>query len=139
PARRRGAGHCLQLPGPGRGEPAGAEHRPRARGHHHRALMTMSAPRKVVIDVFPESAFRYRGRDAVACIDVMLATTTLVTAAARGWRGFVAAGVEEARSTAGRLGGALVAGGPEEGAQDTFEIADGPCALAGRPAHGRPL
>jgi len=95
--------------------------------------------RTVVIDAFPDSAFRYRACDAVACIDVMLASTTLVTAAEEGWRAFVAAGVDEARSLASRLGDALVAGGPEGGARGTFEIADGPCALAGRRVPGRPL
>ena len=37
------------------------------------------ASRTVAIDAFPDSAFRRRGSDAIACIDVMLATTTLVT------------------------------------------------------------
>ena len=44
----------------------------------------MPARRTVLIDAFPDSAFRHRERAAVACIDVMLATTTLVTAAAQG-------------------------------------------------------
>jgi phosphosulfolactate phosphohydrolase-like enzyme len=95
--------------------------------------------RTVVIDAFPDSAFRYRERDAVACIDVMLATTTLVTAAAEGRRTFVTVGLDEARSLAGRLGDALVAGGPDGGAAGMFEIADGPCALARRGESGRPL
>ena len=95
--------------------------------------------RTVVIDAFPDSAFRHRERDAVACIDVMLATTTLVTAAAEGRRTFVAAGLDEARSLAGRLGDALVAGGLDSGTAGTFEVADGPCALTRRGESGRPL
>ena len=84
--------------------------------------------RTVVIDAFPESAFRHRQRDAVACIDVMLATTTLVTAVARGRRAFVASGPPELRALQTRLGGVLVAGALD-GKSVAFEAPDGPCAM----------
>lgn len=93
----------------------------------------------VVIDAFPDSAFRHREREAVACIDVLLATTTLVTAAAQGRRSFVAAGLADLRALAASVGDALVAGELEGAAPGEFEVADGSCALVRRADHGRPL
>ena len=93
----------------------------------------------VVIDAFPDSAFRHRERDAVACIDVMLATTTLVTAADQGRRSFVAARPDDLRALAARLGDTLVAGALEGAAPGAFEVPDGPCALVRRAHDVRPL
>jgi phosphosulfolactate phosphohydrolase-like enzyme len=95
--------------------------------------------RTVLIDAFPDSAFRYRDRAAIACIDVMLSATTLVTAAAQGRRAFVAATRGEALVLAARLGGAMVAGGAEHARAADLEAPDGPCALARRGELWRPL
>jgi len=94
--------------------------------------------RTVAIDTSPESAFRHRERDAVACIDVMLATTTLVTAVARGRRAFVAAGAPDLRALQTRLGEALVVGSPDGGPGD-FEVPDGPCAVGRIGGDQRPI
>lgn len=92
---------------------------------------------RFVIDAFPDAAFRHRDRDALACIDVLLSTTTLVTAAADGRRTFVAGGPGEIHELGHGLGDMLLAGGREAGTP--FEIADGPCALPSRAADDRPL
>lgn len=92
----------------------------------------------VVIDAFPDSAFRRRGSDAIACIDVMLATTTLVSAAAEGRRAFPAAGRDDMRTLLGRFPDAIVAGELEGSVKGEFVVPDGPCALA-RMAVGGPL
>ena len=47
--------------------------------------------KKVVrIDALPESAWRYAGYDAIVCVDVLLSSTTIVTALAQGRRVFAA-------------------------------------------------
>jgi phosphosulfolactate phosphohydrolase-like enzyme len=93
----------------------------------------------VVIDSFPESAFRHRERDAVTCIDVMLTTTTIVTAAAEGRRIYVAAGLDQMRSLAAELGDVLIAGSLEGAAPGEICLPDGPCALAHAGLDPRPL
>jgi phosphosulfolactate phosphohydrolase-like enzyme len=98
-----------------------------------------SKRRTVIIDAFPDSAFRHRERDAVACIDVMLATTTLVTAALQGRRAFVAATLDELRALTTRLPHALVAGGLDGALPGEFDIPDGPCALLRMERDRRPL
>jgi phosphosulfolactate phosphohydrolase-like enzyme len=93
----------------------------------------------VVIDAFPDSPFRRRGSDAIACIDVMLATTTMVSAVAAGRRVFAAAGAEDARVLLERFPDAIVAGEPETGVQGAPLPPDGPCSLARLTADKRPL
>ena len=93
----------------------------------------------VVIDAFPDSPFRRRGSDAIACIDVMLATTTLVSAAAEGRRAFAAAGAEDAHALLERFRDAIVAGEPEAGVPGEPLPPDGPCALARLTTDKRPL
>lgn len=87
----------------------------------------MPPRRTVLIDAFPDSAFRHRER-AVACIDVMLATTTLVTAAGQGRRTLVASSPEELAAVTRGLDGAIVAGHLEGVAPGVFTAPDGPCA-----------
>jgi phosphosulfolactate phosphohydrolase-like enzyme len=99
----------------------------------------MNTRRTVVIDAFPESAFRHRECDAVACIDVMLTTTTLVTAAAQGRRALVAASGQEVRELAAGLSDALLAGSLEDGPPVGFEVPDSPSALVRLAGDGRPL
>lgn len=93
----------------------------------------------VVIDAFPDSPFRRRGSDAIACIDVMLATTTLVTAVADGRRAFVPGGSEHVGALLERFPDAIVAGGAEASVSGEPVPADGPCALARLAADKRPL
>jgi phosphosulfolactate phosphohydrolase-like enzyme len=53
--------------------------------------MEVRAMKKVVrIDALPESAWRYAGYDAIVCIDVLLSSTTIVSALAQGRRVFAA-------------------------------------------------
>jgi 2-phosphosulfolactate phosphatase len=93
----------------------------------------------VAIDAFPDSAFRRRGSDAIACIDVMLATTTLVSAVAEGRRAFSAGGREDMRALLGRFPDAILAGELEGSVKGEFLAPDGPCALARMAADERPL
>ena len=93
----------------------------------------------VAVDAFPDSAFRRRGSDAFACIDVMLATTTLVSAAAEGRRAFLAADCEDMRALLGRFPDAILAGELEGTGNGEFVVPDGPCALARTAADQRPL
>jgi phosphosulfolactate phosphohydrolase-like enzyme len=99
----------------------------------------MPAHRTVLIDAFPDSAFRHRERAAVACIDVMLATTTLVTAAGQGRRTLVASSPEELAAVTRGLGDAIVAGHLEGVAPGVFTAPDGPCALLRQEGSDRPL
>jgi phosphosulfolactate phosphohydrolase-like enzyme len=91
--------------------------------------------RTVLIDAFPQSAFRHRRRDALVCVDVMLSTTTLVSALAQGRRAFVAHGPRAARSLVANRGPVLLAGHPEDGA----EVPDSPTALEAKPGDRRDL
>jgi phosphosulfolactate phosphohydrolase-like enzyme len=93
--------------------------------------------KSVLVDAFPDSALRHRERATVVCIDVLLATTTLVSAAAQGRRVLVAATPAETDAVAGRLDHPLLLG-RSEGAGRVMDALDGPCALAGLAAD-RPL
>jgi phosphosulfolactate phosphohydrolase-like enzyme len=99
----------------------------------------MPARRTVLIDAFPDSAFRHRERAAVACIDVMLATTTLVTAIGQGRRALVASSPEELAAVTRGVDGAIVAGHMEGVAPGVFAAPDGPCALLRLGDGDRPL
>jgi phosphosulfolactate phosphohydrolase-like enzyme len=50
----------------------------------------MAIKQVVRIDALPESAWRYAGYDAIVCVDVLLSSTTIVTALAQGRRVFAA-------------------------------------------------
>lgn len=66
--------------------------------------------KSVVIDYLPESALRYGSGWAVVAVDVIRATTTAVTAAAGGWRCFIAHNVQAALALAPTLDNPLLAG-----------------------------
>jgi phosphosulfolactate phosphohydrolase-like enzyme len=68
----------------------------------------MTARRVVRIDALTDGAWRCDGYDAVICIDVLLSTTTVVTAAAMGRRVFPVATPLEAARLQMRLTSALV-------------------------------
>jgi phosphosulfolactate phosphohydrolase-like enzyme len=95
--------------------------------------------KSVLVDAFPDSALRHRERAAVVCIDVMLATTTLVSAAAEGRRAFVAATPEELSALAAGLDHPILAGRLEGGAGLAFAADDGPHALGRAASNGEPL
>ena len=99
----------------------------------------MPERRTVLIDAFPDSAFRHREHAVVACIDVMLATTTLVTAADQGRAAVVASSADDLRALAGGLDDPVVAGSLPGVPAGAFEAKDGPCALLRLGATGRPL
>lgn len=63
-----------------------------------------------VIDALPESAARYRDTHALVAVDVFRATTVIVTALAGGHPVHPVGSLAEARNTADRLRGALLAG-----------------------------
>ncbi len=96
----------------------------------------MAAGRTVVIDAFPHRVARHADAQVVVCVDVMLSTTTLVTAAAHGRRAIVAASVDEARVRAEAIERVLLAG-DEPGAG--CSLPDSPVAVESLPEDGRPL
>ena len=99
----------------------------------------MTARRTVLIDAFPDSAFRHREHATVACIDVMLATTTLATAATQGRRTLVASDPDELRALLASVADPVVAGQMGGFPAGTFEAPDGPCALMRTRGDARPL
>ncbi len=98
-----------------------------------------AAGRTFLIDAFPDSAFRHRERDAVVCIDVMLATTTLVTASRAGRRVFVAGDLQEAQRLKAAFPDARVAHGREVAASPLFTLTDDPRVWEAEVGDGRPL
>jgi phosphosulfolactate phosphohydrolase-like enzyme len=95
------------------------------------------ASRTLTIDSFPDGAFRHLGADAIACVDVLLSTTTLVTAVSQGRRVFVAPGEASARGRAAGLPGSLLMGPFGERTAGPA-LPDSPTALAREPLE-RPL
>jgi 2-phosphosulfolactate phosphatase len=72
----------------------------------------MPGARTVKVDAFPDSAFRYLGREALVCIDVIDASTSAVTALAQGRRTFIAGDAREAAELCDRVPDALLLGDP---------------------------
>lgn len=99
----------------------------------------MSAKRTVRIDAYPDSAFRYLERDAIVCIDVMTASTMMVTAAAQGRSAFPAADTEEALALAACMTDPLLAVESQGPEHVYFEMKNSPAALAHRHDVQRPL
>lgn len=95
--------------------------------------------KQVIIDCFPESVLKYQKGYAVVAIDVIRATTSAITIAARGGRCFPVASLEAALELksqlkapllAGELGGALAPG---------FELNNSPAQLDKWNLTGRPV
>jgi len=99
----------------------------------------MRARPTVVIDAFPDSAFRHRDDAAIACIDVLLGTTTLATAAEQGRPAAVAASAGELSALAGELDDPVLAGRLPGVTPAAFETQDGPCALLRLQPASRPV
>jgi 2-phosphosulfolactate phosphatase len=95
--------------------------------------------RHVVIDSFPESASDY-GRDwAIVAVDVIRATTSAVTIAAKGGRCFPVASLDAARDLAATLEEPLLAGEVNGEIAPGFEINNSPAELSRRDLCDRPV
>ncbi len=95
--------------------------------------------RTVRIDVFPESADRYRAGYAIVAIDVIRATTTAVTAVAAGRRCFPVPTVEAALSVAAVLERPLLAGELGGNMPFGFDLTNSPAVVQARNDVERPL
>ncbi len=95
--------------------------------------------RKVVIDCLPESAKLYRRGYAVVAVDVIRATTSIVTVVSMGRRCFPVASLEAAQALSFRLSNPLLAGEISGGMPDGFHMNNSPAELALRTDVGRPL
>jgi 2-phosphosulfolactate phosphatase len=93
----------------------------------------------VVIDCLPESVARYASGYAVVAIDVIRATTTLVTGVALGRRCYVATSVETARARGAHLNRALMVGELGGEIPGGFDLTNSPAALALRADRERPI
>ena len=93
----------------------------------------------VVIDFLPESAARYRAGWIVVAIDVIRATTTAITAAARGQRCLPVPTLDAATDVAALLEHPLLCG--ELGGNMPFgwDLTNSPAQVAALPHWGRPL
>jgi 2-phosphosulfolactate phosphatase len=96
-------------------------------------------PGTVLIDCFPESAARYGETDVVVAVDVIRATTTAITAAARGFRCFPVPTIEAAAELAKELENPLLVGELGGYRPYGFDLDNSPAALATRDDGGRPL
>jgi 2-phosphosulfolactate phosphatase len=85
--------------------------------------------RTVVIDCFPESVAAYRDGHAIVGVDVIRATTTAVTAAARGHRVFPVPSLEAAVPLAARLDHPLLAGELGGNMPYGFDLNNSPAAM----------
>ena len=89
----------------------------------------MTDEKVVRIDALPDGAWRCHGYDAIVCIDVLLSTTTVVTAVAMGRRVFPVATPLEALRLQTRLSSALVVADALEQPADAAPLA-GPARIA---------
>jgi 2-phosphosulfolactate phosphatase len=95
--------------------------------------------KSVVIDHSPQSASRYLDSHAIVVVDVIRATTTLVTGLATGRRCYVACSPEDARARAARFADALLAGELGGDLPEGFHLTNSPAAVASRTDIERPL
>jgi 2-phosphosulfolactate phosphatase len=93
----------------------------------------------VLIDIFPASNQHYFDEYAIVAIDVIRASTTAVTAAARGRRCFPVASVEEAMQKKRQFPDCVLAGEVAGIRPDGFDMNNSPAHLAQRFDHDRPL
>lgn len=96
----------------------------------------MTTKRAVRIDALPGSAWRHSGYDAIVCVDVLLSTTTLVTAVAQGRRVLVAGDTPQASLLQAGVGGSMVLTDVLESPDDALRFA-GPSRLAREGREGR--
>ena len=93
----------------------------------------------VVIDCFPESAKKYRDSHAIVAVDVIRATTTVVTAVSLGWECFPTQSLEAAVPLAAKLHNPLLAGELGGNMPYGFDMTNSPAAIALRTDFRRPL
>jgi len=87
--------------------------------------------KSVKIDCFPESAEKYVEDHAIVCVDVIRATTSLITAAANGCRCFPVPSLQAAHLKAVTLGSALLVGEVGGEMPFGFDLNNSPAALSG--------
>jgi|SRR5438477_410955 len=95
--------------------------------------------RTVVIDCLPASASRYVNTHAIIAVDVIRATTTVVSAVAAGWRCFPVPRLEDAVELDGRLKDALLIGELGGNMPDGFHMNNSPAKLLQRTDKHRPV
>ena len=93
----------------------------------------------VIIDSFPASNGRYLADYAIVAIDVIRASTTVVTAAASGRRCFPVTSVEEAMQKRAEFPDCLLAGEVAGIKPEGFDLNNSPANLARRSELHRPL
>jgi 2-phosphosulfolactate phosphatase len=84
----------------------------------------------VVVDCFPESAYRYRGDHAIVIVDVIRATTTLTTAIGLGRRVFPVQTTDEAFVLASTLDSPLLVGELGGNIPYGFDLTNSPVQVA---------
>ena len=95
--------------------------------------------KKVVIDCFPESLPSYQEGYAIVAIDVIRATTTVVTGVALGRKCFPVPSLEMAVPLAARLTNPLLVGELGGNMPYGFDLNNSPAALEGRTDIHRPM
>ncbi len=98
----------------------------------------MSAGRRVSVDYLAESVYRHVDK-AIVCVDVLLTTTTAVTAVARGRRTVIVGTPEEARAAAQRMRNPVLAVEAAPCPPAGFDGDAGPAAMERRSDVARPL
>ncbi|HLW51636.1 MAG TPA: 2-phosphosulfolactate phosphatase [Candidatus Angelobacter sp.] len=93
----------------------------------------------VIIDSFPSSNGRYQADYAIVAVDVIRASTTVVTAATLGRKCFPVTSVEEALQKRAELPDCLLAGEVAGIKPDGFDLNNSPSHLARRTDVHRPL
>ena len=84
----------------------------------------------VVIDCFPESVKTYRNSHVIVAVDVIRATTTIVTGVARGRRCFPVPSIEAADLLAAKLTNPLLIGELDGLKPSLFEMNNSPVSPA---------
>ena len=99
----------------------------------------ITTQKQVIIDCFPESAHKYRNGYAVVAVDVIRATTSAITVAARGGRCLPVPSVDAAFRLKCKLRDPLLAGEIAGAVAPGFELNNSPAELAVRDITGRPV
>jgi 2-phosphosulfolactate phosphatase len=95
--------------------------------------------RRVVADYLPESARLYQEAYAIIVIDVIRATTTAISAVAKGWRCFPVPSIEHALPLAAKLSHPLLVGELGGNMPYGFDLSNSPARLTARPDVTRPV
>lgn len=95
--------------------------------------------RSFAIDCFPSSAARYVDTHAIVAVDVIRATTTVVSAVAAGWRCFPVARLDQAVELNRKMPDALLIGELGGNMPDGFHMNNSPAKLMQRSDKHRPL